>query len=148
MKYAELAKKLRRLGCEYVRPGPGSHEIWLNLRTGRAVPIPYHRTKDIGPGLFIQHGYGTAINCAKIGRNCWINQQVTIGFLNDTDKPTLGDDVTIYAGAKVLGNVRIGDKSIVGANAVVVKDVPENCAVAAVPAYIMRRNVIKEKEPL
>ena len=51
MKYAELVKKLRRLGCEYVRPGPGSHEIWANRRTGQAAPIPYHRTKDIGPKL-------------------------------------------------------------------------------------------------
>jgi predicted RNA binding protein YcfA (HicA-like mRNA interferase family) len=64
MKYAELAKKLRRLGCEYVRPGPGSHEIWLNLRTGRAVPIPYHRTKDIGPKLL-----------ARILRELEINRQ-------------------------------------------------------------------------
>jgi predicted RNA binding protein YcfA (HicA-like mRNA interferase family) len=51
MKYAELVKKPRPLGCENSRPGPGSHEIWFNSQTGRAVPIPYHRTKDIGPKL-------------------------------------------------------------------------------------------------
>jgi predicted RNA binding protein YcfA (HicA-like mRNA interferase family) len=51
MKYAERVKKLGRLGCEFARQGPGSHEIWLNPQTGRAVPIPCHRTKDIGPKL-------------------------------------------------------------------------------------------------
>ena len=51
MKYAELATKLKQLGCEYARPGPGSHEIWFNPQTGRVAPIPYHRTKDIGPQL-------------------------------------------------------------------------------------------------
>ena len=51
MTYAELVKKLKRLGCEYVRPTGGSHEIWVNRRTGMSAPIPYHRTKDIGPKL-------------------------------------------------------------------------------------------------
>ena len=101
----------------------------------RPMPTLYIYTKDIGPGLFIQHGFATIISAEKIGQNCWINQQVTIGFLNDTDCPTIGNNVTIYAGAKVIGNVRVGDNSIVGANAVVVKDVPENCTVVGVPAY-------------
>ena len=114
----------------------------------RPMPTLYIYTKDIGPGLFIQHGFATIISAEKIGQNCWINQQVTIGFSNDTDCPTIGDNVIIYAGAKVLGNVRIGDNSIVGANAVVVKDVPENCTVVGVPAYIVRRNGVKVKEPL
>jgi serine O-acetyltransferase len=104
--------------------------------------------EGIGPGLYIQHGFSTIISAKRIGRNCWINQQVTIGYTNDTDKPTIGDNVTIAAGAKVLGNVTIGDNSIVGANAAVVKDVPENCTVAGVPAYIVRRNGIKVKETL
>lgn len=112
------------------------------------MPTLYIYTPDIGPGLFIQHGFATIISADKIGRNCWINQQVTIGFLNDTDCPTIGDNVTIYAGAKVLGNVRIGDNSVVGANAVVVKDVPENCIVVGVPAYILRRNGVRVKESL
>jgi serine O-acetyltransferase len=115
----------------------------------RPMPTLYIYTEDIGPGLFIQHGFATIITARKIGRNCWINQQVTIGFTNDTDRPTIGDNVTIYAGAKVLGNVKIGDNSIVGANAVVLKDVPENCTVVGVyPAYIVRRNGVKVEEPL
>jgi len=51
MKYAELTRKLRRLGCQFTRHGAGSHEIWRNPATSKQVPIPYHRTKDIGPGL-------------------------------------------------------------------------------------------------
>jgi predicted RNA binding protein YcfA (HicA-like mRNA interferase family) len=51
MKYAELTRKLRRLGCEFTRYGAGSHEIWRNPAAGKQVPIPYHRTKDIGPQL-------------------------------------------------------------------------------------------------
>jgi predicted RNA binding protein YcfA (HicA-like mRNA interferase family) len=51
MKYAELVKKLRRLGCYRTRFGAGSHEIWRNPVTQKQAPIPYHRTKEIGPGL-------------------------------------------------------------------------------------------------
>jgi len=115
----------------------------------RPMPMLYLRTKDIGPGLFIQHGYCTDIGGkVKIGRNCSINQMVSIGYTNDIDCPTIGNNVKIHAGAKVLGNVRVGDNSIVGANAVVVKNVPENCTVVGVPAYIVRRNGLKVKEPL
>ncbi len=51
MKYSELTRKLMRVGCEFTRYGAGSHEIWRNPATGKQVPIPYHRSKDIGPGL-------------------------------------------------------------------------------------------------
>lgn len=51
MKYAELARKLRRLGCYPTRFGAGSHEVWRNPETGEQTVIPYHRTQDIGPGL-------------------------------------------------------------------------------------------------
>jgi serine O-acetyltransferase len=104
--------------------------------------------EGIGPGFFILHGWGSRISAKKIGKNCCIFQHVTVGHTNATDKPTIGDNVTIYAGAKVLGNIRVGDNSIVGANAVVLKDVPENCTVVGIPAYIVRRNGEKVKEPL
>ena len=51
MKYAELTRKLRRLGCEFTRYGAGSHEKWRNPTTGTQSPVPYHRSKDIGPQL-------------------------------------------------------------------------------------------------
>lgn len=113
-----------------------------------AMPTLYLYTKNIDSGLFIQHGFSTVIAANKIGRDCWINQQVTIGYSNDTDCPTIGNNVTINAGAKVIGNIEIGDNVKIGANAVVIKDVPENCTVVGVPAYIVRRNGMKTKVPL
>ena len=104
--------------------------------------------KEIGKGLFIQHGFATIIAAKSIGENCWINQQVTIGFSNASDCPFLKDNVTISAGAKVIGDVTIGNNSTVGSNAVVVKNVPQDCVVVGVPAYIVKRNGVKVKEPL
>ncbi len=95
-------------------------------------------TPTIGPGLFIQHGFSTIISARSIGADCWINQQVTVGYTNNTDTPTLGDHVTIAAGAKVFGAITIGSNSIIGANAVVFKNVPPNCTVVGVPGYIVR----------
>lgn len=109
----------------------------------RPMPTLYIHTRKIGPGLFIQHGFATIIAAGEIGENCWINQQVTLGFTSLTDCPKLGNNVTISAGAQVLGNVTIGDNAHVGANAVVVKNVPANCTVVGVPAYIVRKDGIK-----
>lgn len=115
----------------------------------------YHRmdtlyiySKTIGEGLFIQHGFSTIIGAEVIGKNCWINQEVTLGFAGESGLPILGDNVHITAGAKILGDITIGDNSIVGANAVVVKNVPPNCTVVGIPAFIIRRDGKKVKEPL
>ena len=108
----------------------------------------YIATRNIGPGLFIHHGFATIIAAKEIGANCWINQQVTIGFSNETDQPTLQDNVTISAGAKVIGDVIIGANSKVGANAVVVKNVPANVTVVGVPAHIIRRDGRRVTETL
>lgn len=105
-------------------------------------------TKNIGTGLFIQHGFSTIIAAKSIGKNCWINQQVTIGYSNDNDCPIIMDNVSINAGAKVIGKVTVGENSIIGANAVVVKNVPSNCTVVGVPAYIVKRDGRKVKELL
>jgi serine O-acetyltransferase len=93
----------------------------------------------IGPGLFIQHGYETGFN-ATIGRNYWINQHVTVGYLDDMGKPEIGDNVRVGVGARVLGKIKIGDNVNIGANAVVVRDVPSNCTVVGVPAFIVRKD--------
>ena len=107
-----------------------------------AVVYPGERTlhlacSDIGPGLFIQHGFATIVAARRVGRNCWINQQVTIGFTRPDDRPTIGDDVFVYAGAKVLGDVAVGDGAVVGANAVVLEDVPPGATAVGVPARIL-----------
>ena len=107
-----------------------------------AVVYPGERTlhlacSDIGPGLFIQHGFATIVAARRVGRNCWINQQVTIGFTRPDDRPSIGDDVFVYAGAKVLGDVTVGDGAVVGANAVVLEDVPPGATAVGVPARIL-----------
>ena len=92
---------------------------------------------SIGPGLFILHGDGTFVSAEKIGENCWINQQVVIGYSNETDIPSIGNNVTIHAGAKIIGKVRVGDNATIGANSVVIRDVPPNVTVMGVPAKVI-----------
>ncbi|NBB81334.1 MAG: serine acetyltransferase [Verrucomicrobia bacterium] len=92
----------------------------------------------IAGGAFFQHGFCTIVAARSIGRDCWINQQVTIGYSNANDCPTIGNNVTVSAGAKVIGGVTVGDNVKIGANAVVVKNVPPNCTVVGVPARIVK----------
>lgn len=100
---------------------------------------------EIGPGLVIPHTVGTIIGAAYIGSNVTIYQQVTLGakladFAFDPAKrPHVGDHVVITAGAKILGPVRLGERAIVGANAVVLRDVPADCIAVGVPARIVAR---------
>ncbi|MEW6400746.1 MAG: serine acetyltransferase [Chloroflexota bacterium] len=106
------------------------------------------RAGTIGEGFFIQHGYATGISARSIGTNCWINQHVVIGYSDKGKAPCIGNNVRITAGAKIFGDITIGDNSIIGANAVVVKDVPPNCTVVGVPGYIVKRDGKKVREPL
>jgi serine O-acetyltransferase len=142
VKYAVFFPELRNLF--YYRFRPARFFSWL------APPLPtlYIKTKNIGPGLFIQHGFATIIAAKSIGCNCWINQQVTIGYNTQRDAPLIGDDVTITAGSKIRGGITIGHRVIVGANAVVVKNVPDDCTVAGVPAKIIRRIGVRLDEAL
>ncbi len=110
------------------------------------MPTLYILTDKIGKGLFIQHGFATVIAATSIGENCWINQQVTVGYSAEKTAPYIRDNVTINAGAKVIGGIRVGNNSIVGANAVVVRNVPDNCTVGGVPAKIIRREGCKVSE--
>ena len=96
-------------------------------------------TPEIGGGLYIQHGFSTMVAAKSIGENCWINQQVTIGYKGQGEPPVIGDRVMITCGAKVLGEIHIGNHVTVGANAVVIRDVPDNCVVGGVPAKIIRQ---------
>ena len=92
---------------------------------------------------FAYGGIGVVVHArAVVGRNCMIGQGVTIGGKSGWyEVPVIGDNVEMNAGARILGPVRIGNNVIIGANAVVVKDVPDNCVVAGVPARIIRENM-------
>ncbi|MBP3522473.1 MAG: serine acetyltransferase [Clostridia bacterium] len=96
---------------------------------------------EIGGGLYIQHGFATMIAAKSIGENFWVNQQVTIGYNGQGDPPVIGDNVMITCGAKVLGQIHVGNDVTIGANAVVIRDVPDNCVVGGVPAKILKQNM-------
>ncbi|HMC38260.1 MAG TPA: hypothetical protein VKI19_01270 [Acidimicrobiales bacterium] len=92
----------------------------------------------IGPGLFISHGQGTILSAERIGANLQVHQGVTIGWDYRGDRrPIVGDDVFIGAGAKVLGAITIGDGARIGANAVVVCDVPPHATAVGIPARVV-----------
>ncbi len=94
-------------------------------------------SQEIGGGLYIAHTYGTVIMPEKIGKNCSIISNVTIGMNKEWAFPIIGDNVFIGAGARVLGGIYIGDGAKIGANAVVIEDVPEGATVVGVPARVV-----------
>ena len=113
---------------------------WSRFWTG----IEIHPGAQIGRGLFIDHGMGVVIGeTTQIGDNCTLYQGVTLGGTGkDTGKrhPTLGDNVLIGAGAKVLGPFTVGDNARVAAGAVVLDAVPEGATAVGVPARVVRIN--------
>lgn len=102
----------------------------------------YIRTPNskIGGGLVLCHAHSTEINAQLIGENCIIFQNVTIGTNGSSIGPTIGNNVFFGAGCSVLGNIKIGNNVKIGANAVVVKDVPDNCTVISKETYIVKLN--------
>lgn len=97
------------------------------------------RGADFGEGFVLVHSLGVVINTSvRGGRNVVLEHQVTIGAEKGSS-PVLGDDVFIGAGAKILGGVKIGNDARVGANAVVVDDVPEGATVVGIPAKVVKR---------
>lgn len=105
--------------------------------------IEIHPGATIGKGLFIDHGAGVVIGeTAIIGDNCTLYQGVTLGGTGkETGKrhPTLGNNVMVGAGAKLLGNFTVGDNTKIAAGAVVLGDVPENSTAVGIPAKVVRR---------
>ena len=104
--------------------------------------IEIHPAARIGKRFFIDHGMGIVIGeTTEIGDNVTLFQGVTLGGTGKEKgkrHPTLGNNVVIGAGAKILGNIKIGENSYVGANAVVLDDVPDNCTVVGIPGRIVR----------
>ena len=114
----------------------------ISQRARHKTGIEIHPGAQFGKGLFIDHGMGVVIGeTTIIGDNCLLYQGVTLGGTGkDKGKrhPTLGDNVMVGAGAKVLGPINIGNNVKVAANAVVLKDIPDNCTAVGVPARIAR----------
>ena len=113
---------------------------YISERAKRKCGIEIHPGAIIGNNLFIDHGAGVVIGeTAVIGDNVLIYHGVTLGGTGKAKgkrHPTIGNNVIIGSGAKVLGNIVVGDNSKIGANAVVVKDVPENVTVVGIPGKI------------
>jgi len=142
---------------------PGLHALWIHRlahacwnhhlkflgrllsHLGRFLTgIEIHPGARLGPGLFIDHGMGVVIGeTAEVGQNVTIYQGVTLGgtSLEKVKRhPTIGDNVVIGSGAKVLGPFTVGDNSRIGSGSVVVKEVPPNSVVVGVPGRVTHRD--------
>lgn len=136
-------------GCKlFINDKAFRNLTYYRLRWARIVLSVFFKAYDhlqittprnkIGGGLIFQHGFSTIVSAESIGKNCKIYQQVTIGFNHVLLAPVIGDNVEICCGAKVIGGIRIGNNVLIGANAVVVNDIPDNSIVAGVPARVIK----------
>ena len=134
-----------------------AHAIW---RRGWTIParflshiarfltgIEIHPAARLGPGLFIDHGMGVVIGeTAEVGENVTLLQGVTLGgtsLKREKRHPTLGNNVVVGAGAKIIGAFKIGDGSRIGAGSVVVREVPTNSVVVGVPGRVTYRDGLR-----
>ena len=115
---------------------------WISQRAVRKTGIEIHPGAKIGKGFFIDHGNGVIIGeTAEIGNNVTLYQGVTLGGTGKEQgkrHPTVGDNVMISAGAKVLGSFTIGENSKIGAGSVMLEEVPPNCTMVGVPGRIVK----------
>ena len=120
---------------------------YISQRARHKTGIEIHPGAKIGKGLFIDHGIGVVIGeTAEIGDNCTIYQNATLGGTGkDHGKrhPTLGNNVMVGSGAKVLGPFKVGDNARIAANAVVLTEIPPNSTAVGVPARVVRINGVK-----
>ncbi len=145
---------------------PGLHAIWLHrlahklyLKGWVLIPrllntfsrfltgIDIHPGATLGPGLFIDHGMGLVIGeTAELGSNVTLYQGVTLGGTGKEKgkrHPTIGDNVVVSSGAKVLGSFTVGSNSKIGAGSVVLKEVPPNSVVVGVPGRIVTKDGVR-----
>jgi cysteinyl-tRNA synthetase len=155
-----------RNGIEVIFAYPGFHAIFLhrmnhilwNLgipviprllsHVGRFITgIEIHPGAKIGPGFFIDHGMEVVIGeTTEIGENCLLYQGVTLGGTGKEKgkrHPTLGNNVTVGTGAKILGPIKIGNNVVIGANSVILKPVPDNSICVGVPGRVTKKKVIR-----
>ena len=122
---------------------------WISQRSRHKTGIEIHPGATIGKGLFIDHGMGVVIGeTTIIGDNCTIYQNVTLGGTGkETGKrhPTLGNNVLVGSGAKVLGPFKVGDNARIAAGAVVLSEVPPNATAVGVPARVVKVNGVRSE---
>jgi serine O-acetyltransferase len=137
-----------------------AHALWnrklyflarFSSHVGRFLTgIEIHPGATIGKGFFIDHGMGVVIGeTAEIGDNCTLYHQVTLGgtsWAKEKRHPTLGNNVVIGSGAKILGPFTVGDDAKIGSNSVVVKEVPENSTVVGIPGRVVIQSGTKVDE--
>ena len=120
---------------------------WISQRAARKTGIEIHPGATIGKGLFIDHGHGVIIGeTAILGDNITLYQGVTLGGTGKEKgkrHPTIGDNVMISAGAKVLGSFTVGANSKIGAGSVVLSEVPPNSTVVGVPGRVVKRDNVR-----
>ncbi len=135
--FYKIARTVRKIGIPFF-------PRWISQLGRFFTGIEIHPGADIGDGFFIDHGMGVVIGeTTIIGKDVTIYQGVTLGGTGKERgkrHPTLGNNVVIGTGAKVLGNITIGDNSYIGANAVVINDVPPNSTVVGVPGRITKQD--------
>ncbi len=138
--YHRIAHKLYGMGRYFLAD-------WVSMHARKVTGIEIHPAAQIGKNVFIDHGMGVVIGeTAVVGDNCTIYQGVTLGGTGkDKGKrhPTIGNNVTIGSGAKILGPFTVGDNSKVAANAVVLNEIPPNSTCVGVPAHIVKREGVK-----
>ena len=134
-----------------------SHKLWtykipliprLISQVNRSITgIEIHPGAQIGTGVFIDHGMGVVIGeTAEIGNRCLLYQGVTLGGTGKADgkrHPTLSENVVIGAGAKVLGAIRVGENTRIGAGSVVVRDVDANSTVVGIPGRVVHQSGVR-----
>lgn len=120
---------------------------WISQRTARKTGIEIHPGATIGKGLFIDHGNGVVIGeTAIVGDNVTLYQGVTLGGTGKESgkrHPTIGNNVMVSVGAKVLGSFTVGENSKIGAGSVVLSEVPANSTVVGVPGHVVKRDNVK-----
>ena len=133
-----------RYAHKFWEKGMKSLALYIAFRAKEKTGIDIHPAANIGSGIFIDHGVGLVIGeTTEIGDNCVLYQGVTLGGTGkDTGKrhPTLEEGVMVSAGAKVLGPVRIGEHSKIGAGSVVLKNVPPYSTVVGVPGRVVKQD--------
>lgn len=114
---------------------------------GRATLHLVTKPSNVGGGFYVGHGWGTVVNAQRIGKDFQVGQNVTIGSRNCKES-VIGDNVSVWAHAIVLGDITIGDNCQVGAGAVVVKSVPDNSVVVPAKSFIVKKDGERVNIPL